>query len=592
MARRNKAPALAPARADLSRDCCQPIVKFATGIPGFDLISNGGLPVERLTAVIGGPGAGKTVFALQTLVNRLRAGGQTGIFVSFEEPISRILRNIAGFDWRFDELPKEGIRFVDARIPVEMSITGAFDLSALLSGLSALVEDTQARIIVFDGLDVLLANLRDEQLERQEILRLEQWIRLANLSAIITVKAFSLSAREQARSDFLQYMTDCVIVLESAYTTTTSSRSLIISKYRGSGFSANPAPMVIGPSGLQIVALLGARTDYPSFNERVSSGIDRLDRLLGGGYLRGSSILISGSPGTAKTSLSASFAAATCESGRRALFVSFDESAPQVVANMRSIGLDLSGHTTSGRLLIGSLLSSGRSPEDHLVSILTMMEQHNPDSLIIDPLSSLMRGGYPFSDIICEKLLDIAKARGITVLCTSLLEPGATDHELSASNVSTIADSWLHVSYIAHGGERNRLLTIVKSRGSDHSNQVRELKLDNKGIHVVDAYIAEGEVLIGSARSQREAEIQRQVELSELIYRREKMELQHQVAELAGRLESLTRELEFKRREVELLDRTEHERLDAEASMQRARLKMRRADPASDKPNPIAARKR
>jgi circadian clock protein KaiC len=573
-------------------DAAQPIMKFSTGIAGFDAISAGGLPVERLTTVIGGPGAGKTVFAIQTLVHRLRAAGETGVFVSFEEPIPNIRRNIAGFAWGVAELPEDGIRFVDARIPVEMSVAGAFDLSGLLSGLGALVEEIHAHAVVFDGLDVLLTHLRDEQLERQEMLRLEQWIRASNLSAIVTVKTFSMSEREQSRSDFLQFMTDCVVFLESAYTRTTTSRSLRIGKYRGSGFAANPTPVVIGPNGIQIVALPGARAEYPAFGDRVSSGVERLDRLLGGGYVRGSSVLISGSPGTSKTSLSATFALATCEAGRRALFVSFDESAPQVVANMRSIGLDLAAHVASGRLIMESLLSSGRSPEEHLVSIVALLEKYQPDSLIIDPLSSLMRVSYPFADVVCEKLLDTAKTQGITALCTSLMEQGSAGHELSASNVSTIADTWIHLSYIARAGERNRSLTIVKSRGTDHSNQVRELMLDSSGIHVVDAYVAEGEVLMGSARSQREAEMHRQKVLAELMYRRDKIQLEHQLAELTARHKSISHELEWKRQEADLLEQAERDRLDREVTMQNDRLTMRRADPNGKRESPAKARKR
>jgi circadian clock protein KaiC len=562
------------------------ISKVMTGIEGFDEISGGGLPRGRLTAIIGAAGAGKTVFALQTLVNRVTDLGEPCVFVTFEEAIGRIRSNVASFDWRADALDESRFRFVDARIPDEAVVTGAFDLGGLLAGLSALVEEIGARNIVFDGIDMLLSSLKDERLERQELLRLDSWIRKSEISAIVTVKIFGAGDRDQIRADFLQYMTDCLIILREIVTATGSSRTIRIAKYRGSGFAANPVPLVIGSSGIDVIAFKGARIGYPAFADRVSSGVKRLDSLLNGGYLRGGSILISGSPGTSKTSLGVSFAAAACARGDRALLISFDESAAQIVANMISIGIDLAPHMDTGLLTIASFLSAGRSPEEHFIEIRNLLKAGRPDCLVIDPISALLRADYPFSAMICENLLDTAKSQGITVLCISLLDKVTGSVELSASQVSTIADTWLHVSYMARDGERNRALTIIKSRGTGHSNQVRELVLGASGIDLVDVYVAEGEVLMGSARAQKEGESERLHVLEKIAAERQRLNLERQLSEARAQVQAATLELGWKQQEADLLIVAEQSRLEVGRVAAIGRLGLRRA--GDDSPPVVA----
>lgn len=582
-----------PARPPAARAAAgpRPIRKKQTGIAGFDEIAGGGIPEGRLTSIIGGPGAGKTVFAMQTLVNRLTANGETGIFVTFEEPIENLRLNMGSFAWPITWTGETGIRFVDARMPVEAIVAGSFDLHALLAGLGELVTETGAVNVVFDGIDMLLSGLHDERMERQELARLDDWIRQSNLTAMITVKSFGISERDQLRSGTLQYITECVVVLESAFAEMTSSRNLRIVKYRGSGFAANPVPVVISSHGVEVVSFKAARLEYPTFTDRVSSGIPRLDALLIGGYLRGSGILVSGSPGTSKTSLSASFAAAACERGESALFVSFDESASQIVSNMRSIGLDLETPIKAGTLRMASLLSRGQSPEEHFVQIRNLIEAHSPTCLVIDPLSSLLRAAYPFTDMISECIVDHAKSRGITIFCTSLLDEVSGEQELSASKISTIADTWMHVSYVAHEGERNRALTIVKSRGTGHSNQVRELVLGHGGVEVVDVYVAEGQVLMGTARAEMEAVSERRRIREQAAYKHAQMGLEHEIAESEAGLASAARRLEFKRQEEAFLTATEGERADGELARVAERLGLRRADDDAEAPHiPVSPR--
>jgi circadian clock protein KaiC len=554
-----------------------PIDKTPTGIAGFDDITDGGLPAGRLTAVMGSPGAGKTIFALQTLVNRVRAGGEAGIFVAFEEPPERIRRNVASFDWNFGEF-SEKITLIDARVPLDAIYSGAFDLAGLLEGLSSLAAQAGARNIVFDGVDILLSGLNDERLERQELMRLDEWVRKSDVSAIITVKSYGLGERHQVRNDFLQYITDCAVSLDCSFTPTGVSRVLRVIKYRGSGFSANPVPYVIGRSGFDLVAFEGRRISYPAFTDRVSSGIPRLDALLTGGYIRGSSILVSGAPGTSKTSLGTNFLDAACKRGERALFISFDEGSAQIVSNMKSVGLDLAPHLDSGLLQIEGLLSSGCSPEEHFVAIRNIMDSHEPRCLLIDPISSLLKTDYAFSGMISESLLDQAKSRGITLFCTSLLEKVSGEQEISASRVSTIADTWIHVAYVARDGERNRTLTIVKSRGTGHSNQVRELVLSRSGLDLFDVYVAEGEVLLGSARAQKEDRMRRQQMIDELDFQRRSFEMQRNIADLEVQAKKALETLEWKRQEAALMETAEKTRITEDRADAARRRDLRRVD--------------
>lgn len=571
----------------------QIVTKVPTGITGFDEISGGGLPRGRLTAIIGSAGAGKTVFALQTLIKRLTMLGEPCIFVTFEEPISRIRENIASFDWDTSTFIEPMAYFVDARIPQEAVVNGVFDLEGLLAGLTALVEEIGAKNVVFDGIDMLLSSLQDERLERRELLRLDSWIRQSGLSAIITVKTFGAGDRDQIRADFIQYMTDCLIVMVETVTATGSSRTIRIAKYRGSGFAANPVPMVFSPAGIDVVAFRGERVGYPTFSDRLSSGVARLDALLNGGYLRGSSTLISGSPGTSKTSLAVSFIAAACARGDRGLLVSFDESAAQIVANMMSIGIDLTPYVDAGLLTIASFLSGGRSPEEHFVVVRNLIKSERPDCLVIDPISALLKADYAFSAMICENLLDTAKSEGITIVCTSLLDQASGTTELSASQVSTIADTWLHVSYVARDGERNRALTIIKSRGTGHSNQVRQLVLDASGIDLVDVYVAEGEVLMGSARAQKEAEVQRLHVLDEISAERQHLILERQLSEARAQVQAATLELGWKQREADLVSKAEHSRVEVDRVAAVDRMDLRRgSDDAPPSPTSSPAGER
>jgi circadian clock protein KaiC len=563
------------------------IAKTPTGIFGLDEMTQGGLPTGRMTAIVGFPGAGKTVLALQTALHRIRLTDEGCIFVALEESPERIMGNVAGFDWDPSLIQGERMRFVDAKMAIAL-VSSGFDISGLLAELTALADEIGAGAVVFDGLDMLLDAMNDRRLERRELSRLADWIGESGLSAIITVKAFDDGSLEQSRAAFLQYMTDCVIVLERAVTPTEASRTLRIAKYRGSNFAANPAPLVINETGFEVVSLDPQRSDYPTFQDRVSSGVPRLDALMNGGYLRGSSVLASGSPGTSKTSLAASFVAAACARGERALFVSFDESGAQVVANMRSIGLDLQPFVDCGLLRFTSLVSAGRSPEEHYVKIYRLIDGLQPSCMVIDPFSALLKSGFPFASQICVAIMDFAKSRGVTIFITSLLDHMDGMAEASASQVSTIADTWIHVSNVVRGGERNRALTIIKSRGTAHSNQVRELVLSETGVDLVDAYIAEGEVLMGSARAQKEAELAERDQRRHFDMRAAHLRLEREISELAHKVKGDTAALEAKQRELQLLAVADQQQTAARMAAARHRAEMRRPTDLQDLAGPLS----
>jgi circadian clock protein KaiC len=516
------------------------------------------------------------VLALQTIFHRLTRHGEPAIFVTFEEPEAQIWRHAASFDWSAGALDLNKIQVLDARLPIDVVGSGDFDLSALLTGLSAIVEETGARNVVFDGIDVLLSGLATHTLERRELSRLAEWLHETNLFGILTVKSEGLVDRDRQRSDYIQYHTNCVVSLDVDLDRTSLLRSLRIVKYRGSGFSADPKPLVIGKTGIEVIAFRGTRQSYRTYEDRLSSGIPRLDALLGGGYIRGSSILVSGAPGTSKTSLGASFLASACASGKTSLLASFDESASQIVAHMQSIGLELTSYVQSGALIIQSYPSSNLSPAEIFLKLRALIEDHKPDCLLIDPLSALQRRANPFSSMICEALFDLAKSRGITLFSSSLLDGMTGERESSVSQVSTLVDTWLHVSYLAHEGERNRALTIIKSRGTSHSNQVRELILSHAGLDLVDVYAAGGVVLMGSARAEREAQDRRSAVVAAADQRQRRLALDRSVAEFEAVACKAAQDLDWKQREVAAMEDHERARLQAEEETALERLRLRR----------------
>jgi len=524
--------------------------KLVTGIVGFDEITGGGLPRGRTTLVIGGAGCGKTVFALQTLVHGARRKKEASIFVAFEESAGQIIANAATFGWDLPSLAKKKLFFLDAQLSPDVVKAGEFDLIGMLSVLKAKAEQLKATRIVFDGIDVLLNLLNDDVAERREVYRIRDWLVETGLTGIITQKA---GGETEQRLGFLQFMVDCVVVLRHQVQDGSAFRNLRVVKYRGSAFAGDEFPITLTSDGMQLTNRGPTELTYEVSDERVSTGLPRLDHMLKGGYHRGSNVLISGAPGTAKSTLSGLFTAAACARGERILYVSFDEGAAQIVRNLRSVNIQLAPHLKSGLLKMYSTRTRGPNVEDQFFALRAQVRLHNPTCLVIDPLSALSaKLSHLASADAAQQFLDYLKSEGITVVNTSLMDGLKTD-EATATGISTIADTWIHLSYIVQDGERNRALTIVKSRGTGHSNQVRELSLSDEGVSLTDVFVAQGKVLMGVARwewEQDQLAIQKRAKTATEL---KKLQLKLSQAEAKARLQVVQAEMDARAAEMALL---------------------------------------
>jgi circadian clock protein KaiC len=556
----------------------QDLPKIATGIHGFDELSRGGLPRHRISLLKGGPGSGKTVFALQSLVNAARQREEPGIFVAFEERPQQIIDNAAGFKWDLPALLKKKLFFMDANLSPEVVQSGEFDLRGMLAMLKAKKEEIGARWIVFDGIDVLLTLLQNPKSEMREIYRIRDWLaENAVDAAIITAKVDGRGA--EANYDFLQFMVDCVIGFESRLECGVAVQRIQVTKYRGSAFDRGEYPVSFGPGGMEIAGPEPTEIQQVASGERVSAGFERLDTMLGGGLFRGSSTLITGVPGTSKTTLSGKFVEAACRRGERTLFVSFDEGADRIVRNLTSVGIQLRPYLKSGVLRMYSGRTESIAAEDHLVKLKALIGEHRPLCMVIDPLSAIAKaGGLAAARSVANRFIYTAKDRKITVVVTAINEGDEPESESTDLQISTIADTWIHLSYLIRGGERNRALTIIKSRGTAHSNQVRELILTDAGPLLADVYTAGGEVLMGTLRWEKEDE-----ERAKAIQRRSEFEQKRVSLELAeadtrARIKVLEHDLERQRVELETYFSDDHARAISSSDREKSLRRIRSAD--------------
>ncbi len=551
--------------------------KAPTGITGLDEITGGGLPRGRSTLLVGGPGSGKTIFAQQFLVHGARKCKEPGIFVAFEEATTRIVANADSFGWNLGELrQKKTLFFMDAQPTTELVQSGDFDLGGLLASLDAQTKEMGARRIVIDALDIVLGLLPDSAAKRREVYRLHDWLLARGLTALITAKAGEQDtvSLNQQPFGFMQFMVDCAVILNHSVVLGVSQRNLRVQKYRGSSFDENESPFLIGTTGLEVaVARTLGRGDADVSDERVSSGVGRLDTMLGGGYYRGASVLITGFPGTAKTTLSGAFAEAACKRGERTMFVSFDSDGTEVIRNLASVGIRLDRYVKSGILRMVSARTITGSAETYLVRIKMLAAEHKARCLVIDPVSTLSKSGNELTaHSVAERLIDWSKANGTTLVCTSLLDEMSSQSEGgSPLQISTLADTWIHLNYLVQAGERNRGMSIIKSRGTAHSNQVRELILSDTGVTLADIYTAGGEVLMGTMRWEKESAERVANEVAEVAGKLKRVSLDAEEAVLEVRAKSLQTELVAKQVEKSLLEHTTASR---ERELSRGRLRM------------------
>lgn len=479
--------------------------KISTGIEGFDDITAGGLPARCTTLIMGGPGCGKTVVALQILVGAASERGMPGIFVAFEENARRVSANGQAFGWKMPELEEKKIFFVDACMRSDVVKAGPFDLTGLLAGLQAKALEMGAGLIVFDAVDVLLSLLDDPAAECRELYRIHEWLMLHELTGIITTKIDDNQPATAQRYGFMPFMADCTVLLTQRVTDRVAVRAMRVLKYRGSPHVLNEVPFMIGPTGVEVGSSNGVHPEPQPFDERISIGVERLDEMLGGGFYRGTNALITGSSGSGKSTLAGAFIRAACGRNERTLFISFDENSRDIVRDLGTMGIDLAPYVASGLLRMEAIRTESGSSEEHFMRIKHLIAEQVPSCLAVDPLSALARVGGGFAArAVAERLIYLCRNLGITVLFTSLLEGSDPQLETTALHLSTISDSWIQLSYGLVGGERNRALSIVKSRGSKHSNQLRELIFSDTGIAIADPYTAGGEVLMGTLRKEKE----------------------------------------------------------------------------------------
>jgi circadian clock protein KaiC len=484
-----------------------------TGIRGLDELTDGGLPRGRPTLLCGGAGCGKTLLAMEFLVRGAVDAGEPGVFMSFEENPEELATNFASLMEDLNALvarKKLVIEFVHVERS-EIEETGEYDLEGLFIRLGHAIDSIGAKHVVLDTVEALFSGLSNTAILRAELRRLFGWLKARGVTAIITAERGETSL---TRYGLEEYVADCVILLDHRVEGQMATRRLRIVKYRGSTHGTREYPFLIGEGGIYILPITSMRLNHDAGSGRVSTGIPRLDAMMGGqGYYRGSSVLVTGTAGTGKTSVAAHFAHAAAARGERCLWLAYEESSSQIIRNMRSIGIDLDPAMRRGTLLFHAerpTIYGGL--EMHLLTIHKLVDQFRPRVAVLDPVTDFAAlGSEAEVKAMLTRLIDFFKTQQITALFTSLTA-GGTVLEATNLGVSSLMDTWLLLRDVLHGAERNRFLHIVKSRGMAHSNQMREFLLTDHGVELRDVYVGpSGLLLAGGAREELEAQEKAQV---------------------------------------------------------------------------------
>ena len=479
--------------------------KAPTGIQGLDEITQGGLPRGRPTLICGSAGAGKTMLAVEFLVRGATAYGEPGIFMAFEETASELTQNVRSLGFDLDELSEEKKLVIDfVRIErSEIDETGDYDLEGLFIRLGAAIDGIGAKRVVLDTIENLFAGLQNQGILRAELRRLFRWLKDKGVTAVITAER---GEGALTRHGLEEYVSDCVILLDHRVTDQVSTRRLRIVKYRGTAHGTNEYPFLIDEDGFSVLPVTSLGLQHQVSEERISSGVPRLDAMLGGqGFYRGTTILLSGTAGTGKTSLAASFVEAACRRGERCLYFSFEESPGQLIRNMRSIGLNLEQWTKKKLLQFHSSRATFYGLEMHLAMIHKIVRDFQPEVVVLDPIGSLIQAGNQRdAHTMIIRLIDFLKQQKVTAFVTNLTSGGEA-LERTNVEISSIVDTWLFTRDIELNGERNRALYVLKSRGMAHSNQLREFLLTSQGVDLLDVYVGPDGVLTGSSRLSQEA---------------------------------------------------------------------------------------
>lgn len=549
------------------------VQKARTGIAGFDTITAGGLPCGRTTVVTGPAGCGKTLFGIEFVIHGIEAGDGPGAYVTFDESPDKLAQNVASLGFDLSRLQAEGSLTVHSFDMSRITVveTGPFTLD----GLFLQLERLGAKRVVLDTVEVLFAAFGDRATIRSELVRLVRWFEQRGITAVITSERTEAKA---ARESVEEYVSDCVVVLDHRVDNGISTRRLRVAKYRGSAHGTNEYPFLISASGIAVLPITAVALDYPAPTRRLSTGVARLDYLLGGGFYQAGTLLISGSSGTGKTTLAAHFADAACARGERVLFLLYEESPQQIIRDLRSVGIDLQRWLDAGLLLFDATRPAAYGLETHLVSLHGLVERHRPDLVVLDPVTGFLSIA-PLTDTaaMITRQADLLRSKGITCVLTALSTTEATD-----AMISSLIDTWILLRNVETSGERNRLLFVIKSRGSDHSNQVREFLITDAGVDLVDVYVGDSGVLTGTARLNQEARERRDAELDERRRANRHHDITQQIAALETHIASLRRQVESHRDELTRLEDVD-DRTVATAHADTITLaRRRRADPTTD----------
>jgi circadian clock protein KaiC len=519
--------------------------KSPTGIQGLDEITGGGLPKGRPTLICGGAGCGKTLFAMEFLVRGARQFNEPGVFMAFEETAKDLTQNVASLGFDLKDLiahKKMALDFVYIERS-EIEETGEYDLEGLFIRLGQAIDSIGAKRVVLDTIESLFSGLPNPLILRAELRRLFRWLKEKGVTAVITGER---GEETLTRQGLEEYVSDCVIVLDHRVSDQVTSRRLRVVKYRGSMHGTNEYPFLIDKDGILVLPVTSFGLQNIASTDRIPTGVARLDAMLGGaGYYRGSSVLVSGTAGTGKSSLAAHFAEAACRRGERALYFAFEESSSQIMRNMRSIGIDLEPWAQKGLLRFEAIRPTFTGLEMHLTMIHKAVNAFKPQVVIVDPLSSFIIGGNETEvKSMLMRLVDFLKMNRITGLFTNLTLGGGALEQTDVA-ISSLIDTWLLLRDIEIGGERNRGLYILKSRGMAHSNQIREFLLTGRGVELRDMYVGPSGVLTGSARLAQEAQDQamqmarkQEIERRQLELERKRKAVEAQIAAMRAEFEA------------------------------------------------------
>ena len=501
------------------------IAKALTGIKGLDEITDGGLPRGRPTLICGGAGCGKTILAMEFLFRGVTEFNEPGVFMAFEETDKELSENVASMGFDLPALCARKKLFLDyVRVERnEIEETGEYDMEGLFIRLENAIHKVGAKRVVLDTIESLFSSFSNTNILRAELRRLFRWLKSKGVTAMVTAET---GDGKLTREGIEEYVADCVIVLDHRVEDQGSIRRMRIIKYRGTIHGTSEYPFLIGETGISVLPLSSLKLDHRAPVQRISSGVPRLDAMLSGkGFYRGTSILVSGGAGTGKSSLAAHFVQAACQRGERALYMASEQSAHEVIRNMRSIGLDLEPWVKRGLLKFYASRPGSFGLEKHLVTIHDLMTGLDPKVVVIDPITNFVSLGN-LSEVksMVTRLIDMFKTRQITAMFTSLTT-GDSAPEDSEVGVSSQMDAWLLLRNLESNGERNRGLYVLKARGMAHSNQIREFVLTDHGVQLVDVYVGPSGLLTGSARIAQDARERVQAALRKQQLQRKNLEL-------------------------------------------------------------------